>query len=274
MTETSQPATAAAAKSAAKKPPAAVVVAAAPAKKIALYSIDTRDTYAVAYYEQDDISYAEVAVYVNGVVPEGTYRFTVALDGMSIMWERATHKRVFDKKLLQGLMRGEYSSSHSRVIAYDNAFQEMLGNGVTPDPSKLYWGSAQVIKLKEKVTGTPVFGHHPYPTKTKIKEQTQFNTLVHCRVKLAKQRVEATAKTHYDVIDLFNLASSQESYDDDRRPPPFSPPPQKCKRDARNKRPPFSYDKCAAAGKRGGYSEVSEERDYDYGEDRGGKRGN
>ena len=67
--------------------------------------------------------------------------------------------------------------------------QEMLANGVTPDPSKLYWGSAQVIKLKEKVTGTPVFGHHPYPTKTKIKEQTQFNTLAHCRVKLAKQRV-------------------------------------------------------------------------------------
>jgi hypothetical protein len=92
----------------------------------------------IAYYEQDDISYAEVAVYVNGVVPKGTYRFTVALDGMSITWERATHKRVFDKKLLQGIMCGEYSSSHSRVIAYfDNAFQEMLGNGITPDPSKL-----------------------------------------------------------------------------------------------------------------------------------------
>jgi hypothetical protein len=28
--------------------------------------------------------------------------------------------RCFDKKLLQGIMKDKYSSSHSRVIAYDN----------------------------------------------------------------------------------------------------------------------------------------------------------
>ena len=91
-----------------------------------------------------------------------------------------------------------------------------------------------MIKLKEKVTGTPVFGHHPYPTKTKIKEQTQFNTLAHCRVKLAKQCIVATAKTHITVLNLFNLQSRQESHeDDDRGPPPFFPP-KKCNPDARD----------------------------------------
>jgi hypothetical protein len=67
------------------------------AKKIALYHIDTRDTSVVAYYQDDDVSYAEAALYINRVIPEGTYRFSVSFGGMSILWQRATHKRCFDK---------------------------------------------------------------------------------------------------------------------------------------------------------------------------------
>jgi hypothetical protein len=245
MTETSQRATAAmATKQAPRKPPPAP---APPAKNIALYHIDTRDTSVVAYYEEDNVSYAEAAVYINGVVPEGTFRFSVSLDGMSILWQRATHKRCFDKKLLRAIMGMRYSSSDSRVIAYDNALQEMHGSNVTPDTSNLYWGTAQVIKLTEKVMGSPVESVHPYPTKEKIQGHTQYNTLAHCRVRLAKQRVEATKKTHYKVIGLFNLQSSQESHDNDDRPPPFSPPkPRKHRNpDARGsasrKRPPPCY---------------------------------
>ena len=69
-----------------------------------------------------------------------------------------------------------------------------------------------MIKLTEKVTGSPIVLVYPYPTKVKIQGQTQYNTLAHCRVKLvklAKQRVEATTKTHVAVLDLFNLQSSQ-----------------------------------------------------------------
>ena len=47
-----------------------------------------------------DESYAEATVYINRVFPEGTYRFSVSLNGMSILWQQATHKRCFDKKLL------------------------------------------------------------------------------------------------------------------------------------------------------------------------------
>ena len=97
MTEMYQPAAAAAA---AAKPPAnkkkttyAVVAIPAPAKKIALYYLDTRNTSVVAYYQDDGVGYAKVALYVNGVVPKGTYRFTVAKDGMSVSWKCAIHKR-------------------------------------------------------------------------------------------------------------------------------------------------------------------------------------
>ncbi len=41
---------------------------------------------------------AKVALYVNGVVPKGTYHFTVAEDGRSVSWQRAIHKHCFDKK--------------------------------------------------------------------------------------------------------------------------------------------------------------------------------
>ncbi len=86
-----------------------------------------------------------MVLYVNGVVPKGTYRFMVAEDGMSVSWQRAIHKRCFDKKLLQGIMKDKYSSSHSRVITYDNVLQEMHLNRLTPDASGLYWGALQVI---------------------------------------------------------------------------------------------------------------------------------
>jgi hypothetical protein len=92
-----------------------------------------RNTSVVAYYQDNDISYAEAAVYINGVIP-------LLLDGMSILWQHATHKRCFNKKLLRVIMGSSYSSSNSRVIAYDNVHQEMHGSNVTPDPSNLTEG--------------------------------------------------------------------------------------------------------------------------------------
>ena len=87
-----------------------------------------------------------------------------------------------------------------------------------------------MIKLTEKVTGSPVESVYPYLTKVKIQGQTQYNTLAHCRVKLVKlvkQCVEATTKTRVAVLDLFNLQWSQESHNgNDRRPPFLFSPPQ------------------------------------------------
>jgi hypothetical protein len=48
---------------------------------------------------------------------------------------------LFGKKLLQEIMKDKYSSSQSRIIAYDNVLQEMHLNRLTPDASGLYWGA-------------------------------------------------------------------------------------------------------------------------------------
>ena len=276
MAETS---TAAASKPPAKKPPAA---AAAPApaqakRKVTLFHLDTRDAYIVAYYADEGRLFAEAAVYINGWVPQGTSCFTVAEGGMSVEFTRATDGRCFDNKILKNIMKNKYSDDASRVTAYDEALQAMCRAKVNADGMGLYWGTPQVINFKEKVTGESKTLLYPYPSGHKVNGNRQYNTLATCRVELARQRNAVRGQAQVEVVDLFGIASSQESYDD-RRPPPFSPPPQKRKRDARNKRP-FSFGVgedgyAGAGGVRGGYSEVREDCEYeDYDENGGGKRG-
>jgi hypothetical protein len=272
MTEMYQPTAAAAA---AAKPPAnkkktasAVVAIPAPAKKIALYYLDTRNTSVVAYYQDDGVGYAEVALYINGMVPKGTYRFTVAEDGMLVSWQRVIHKRCFDKKLLQGIMKDKYSSSHSRVIAYDNVLQEMHLNRLTPNASGLYWGAPQVIRLSKKVTGSHLELVHPYPTKVKIQGATQYDTLAHCRVMLARQHIKASVPTHYRVINLFGLQSSQES-DNDHQEPPYSPPKRNHNTDAHV----VTSCRCSQNAYIDNEANVHDEHDLDTNYDKGGKCG-
>ena len=119
-------------------------------------------------------------------------------------------------------MGPKYSESSSRVMAFDNAVQAMYHDKVTPDAGGQYWGAPQVIHLREKCTGTPVINVYPYRTTFKIDKARQYNTLAHCRVQLAVQRISRSAPTHSRVIDLFDIQSSQESHDRDNRghPPP------------------------------------------------------
>ena len=214
------------------KPPAAAAAAdtvmpppAAKTKPLEPYSIDVRDAAIVTYYNDAAIDYAEVEIHVNGVVPEGSCKFTVAADCMSISWQRATDKICFASEHLKAVMKNDYSMSHNRVIAYDDVAQKMIGDKVTPDAAGRFWGAPQVIKLKARVTGTPKESFLPYPTahtaEWKGKAHRQFNTLCHCKVQLEKQRFTNMVKAERRTINLFDLPSSQDSNDDP------SPPPKK-----------------------------------------------
>ena len=122
-------------------------------------------------------------------------------------------------------MGSKFCESSSCVMAFNNSVQAMYRDKVTPDAEGQYWGAPQVIHLREKCTGTPVINVYPYCTSFKIKGARQYNTLAHCRVQLAVQRISRLAPTHSPVINLFDIQSSQESHDhDDRGHPP--PPPQ------------------------------------------------
>jgi hypothetical protein len=141
-------------------------------------------------------------------------------------------------------------------------------NRLSPDASGLYWEAPQVIRLSKKVTGSHLESVHPYLTKVKILGATQYNTLSNCRVMLARQHIKASAPTHYRVIDLFRLQSSQES-NDDHQEPPYSPPKRSRNTDARvvtsRKRSQNAYIDDEA--------NVDVERDFNANYDGGGKRG-
>jgi hypothetical protein len=181
------------------KPPATTAAAdtvmpppAAKTKPLEPYSINVRDAAVITYYNNTAVDYTEVEIHVNGVVPEGSCKFTVATDCMSISWQRATDKICFASEHLKAIMKNDYSMSHNRVIAYNNVAQKMIGNKVTPDTAGRFWGAPQVIKLKAHITGTPKESCLPYRTahtaEWKGKAHRQFNTLCHCKVQQEKQR--------------------------------------------------------------------------------------
>ena len=70
--------------------------------------------------------------------------------------------------------------------------------------------------------GDPVVNLFPYRTSKKINGSRQYNTIVHCRVQLVVQHIYVPTRTKSRVIDLFGIASSQESNDDPLPPPPPS----------------------------------------------------
>ena len=128
----------------------------------------------------------------------------------------------FDTRRFRGVMGIKYSESSSRVMAFDNAVQAMYHDKVSPDAGGQYWPPPQVIQLREKCTGTPMINVYPYHKNFKIKGYRQYNTLVHCRVQLAVQRISRSALTHSRVIDLFDIQSSQDS---NGQAHPTPPPP-------------------------------------------------
>ena len=134
-----------------------------------------------------------------------------------------TDKICFASKHLKAVMKEDYSTSHSHVIAYDDAAQKMMGDKVTPDAAGRFWGAPQVIHLKARVTDTPKELFLPYPTmhmaKWRGQAHHQFSTLCHCKVQLKKQRYTNMAEAEHCNINLFDIPSSQDSNNDPSLPP-------------------------------------------------------
>jgi hypothetical protein len=99
------------------------------------------------------------------VVPEGFRNFTVAKDGMSILWQCVTKKICFASKHLKAVMRGDYFTSHNCVITYNNVVQKMMGDKkVASDAVGQFLGMSQFC-LKARVRGIPKELFLPYPAR-------------------------------------------------------------------------------------------------------------
>jgi hypothetical protein len=118
-------------------------------------------------------------------------------------------------------MGTDYSTTHTRVIAYDDVAQEMLEKKVISE-SKLYWGEPQVVRLKWECTGTHKIFKGGYAIDYVVMDSSgrknrQRNTILIVRVEKAKERLAAAAEVVVKEISLLGVFSQGSSNDG---PPP------------------------------------------------------
>ena len=189
-----------------------------PAPKPTIFSVSSADMFGVSYYCEGTQDFAEVAFHVNGVLHDIDYCVSVAPDGKAIFYVRAVRAECFSKEVLRSIMGRDYSTTNSRVVAYDDVAQEMIEKKVLPE-SNLYWGEPQVVRLKWECTGTPQVFKGDYPIDYVARDSSgrrnrQRNTILIVRVKKAKERAAATAKAVVGEISLlgdFSQGSSNGS---------------------------------------------------------------
>jgi hypothetical protein len=112
------------------------------------FSVDSTDKFLVLYHCVGSQDLPDVVFQVNGVLRNDiNYRVSVATDGKSILWQCAIQSICFTKKISKSILKGDYSPSSHRAVAYDDVAQEMQEKKVRPK-HRLFWGAPQVVHLK------------------------------------------------------------------------------------------------------------------------------
>jgi hypothetical protein len=199
-----------------------------PAPKLPVnFSVDSTDKFLVAYHCEGSQDLADVVFHVNGVLhADIDYRVSVAADRKSISWQRAIRTICFSKRILEAILKGDYSKASHRAVAYDDVAQEMHEKKICPK-RKLYWGAPQVVRLKWECTGTITIIKRDYEidyvnVDSKGRKNRQCNLVVIVQVKKAKERAEMEAEVDAEQISIFGTFS-QSSHGSSGNPP--SPPP-------------------------------------------------
>ncbi len=149
----------------------------------------------ISYYADGAHNYADVVIWVNGIMGYGECEMRVAKDGRSILFVCAIRARSFDKKIVKIIMKDDYRESCARVIAWDNMAQEMETKKVH-SKNGLFWGKPQVAWLKWKCTGMPnAVNKHNYLTEYRVCDKhgkwcTQCNCIIIITVQSAKNIVK------------------------------------------------------------------------------------
>ena len=201
-----------------------------PAPKLPVnFSVDSTDKFLVAYHCEGSQDLADMVFHLNGVLhADIDYRVSVAADRKSISWQRAIRTICFSKRILEAILKGDYSKASHRAVAYDDVVQEMHEKKICPK-HKLYWGAPQVVRLKWECTGAITIIKRNYEidyvnVNSKGRKNRQCNSVVIVQAKKAKERAEMEAEVTAEQISLFGTFS-QSSHGSSGNPP--SPPPRR-----------------------------------------------
>ena len=89
------------------------------------FSVNSTDKFLVSYHCKGKQDVADLVFHINGMLHDTDYRVSVAADRQSVLWQRAIQSICFTKKILQAILKNDYSASSHRIIAYDDVAHEM-----------------------------------------------------------------------------------------------------------------------------------------------------
>jgi hypothetical protein len=190
------------------------------------FSVNSTDKLLVSYHCKGKQDLADGVFHINGAIRDANYRVGVVADRKSISWQRAIQSVCFKKQILKAILKGGYSASSHRAVAYDDLAQEMQNKKVCPK-HKLFWGAPQVVRIKSECTGATTIIKRGYKidyvnVNSRGRRNRQCNSVLIVQVKRAKEHAETEAKVDAGQISLFG-AFSQSSHGSSGNPP--SPPP-------------------------------------------------
>ena len=86
----------------------------------------------MSYHCKGKQDLADVVFHINGALRDANYYVGVVTDRKSISWQRAIQSVCFKKQILKAILKGGYSASSHRAVAYDDLTQEMQNKKVCP----------------------------------------------------------------------------------------------------------------------------------------------
>jgi hypothetical protein len=184
------------------------------------YGLGTNNKFAISYDTKGTTNFILISFYVNGALPEkGGYLATLLEDNYTVRWSHPIDSYLFTMEHLHSIMGSKYSESNVQVCSFDKVTQALYKDKINPDTNKNYWGKPQKIHLKKKCTGKPESMAMPYKAPSPLEPLTnargcqhyQFHMIVQVKVQLVDKHLTSKKKTKTKLIDLYKVASSQNS---------------------------------------------------------------
>jgi len=78
---------------------------------IANYSVNSNDKFLVSSFCEGSHNYVDMVVHINGVLHDGDYRVSIAMNGKSVSWQHGVQSICFTQNILKSILEATYSPS-------------------------------------------------------------------------------------------------------------------------------------------------------------------
>lgn len=182
------------------------------------YSFDTVDPTKVTKYCKKNTNYAEVNLFPGQVMGDDAVDVELIADGRKLRYQKSTPSLFGDTSWLKKSMGNAHHEDDSRVVAHDNATQVIRQND--KPKHKKNWGApenAQVIDLPFQCRGDIKTKWDFFKSGEVVNGQTQYVSILTCRIEAADQRKER-AKNSKVVVHDDDLSEDEDDSDFDEEP--------------------------------------------------------